>query len=62
MHTSRSTFKRVNFNMKNSDIAFYSLKQYLSLDIYMDIYRCDGGNGDSVEVFRLSSMLLSDKT
>ena len=48
--------------MKNSDIAFYSLKQYLSLDIYMDIYRCDGGNGDSVEVFRLSSMLLSDKT
>ena len=57
MHTSRSTFKRVNFNMKNSDIAFY-----LSLDIYMDIYRCDRGNGDSVEVFRLSSMLLSDKT
>ena len=48
--------------MKNTDIAFYSLKQYLSLDIYMDICRCDGGNRDSVEVFRLSSMLLNDKT
>ena len=29
-----------NFNMKNTEIAFYSFKQYLSIDIYMDIYRC----------------------
>ena len=26
--------------MKNTEIAFYSFKQYLSIDIYMDIYRC----------------------
>ena len=26
--------------MKNTEIAFYSFKPYLSLDIYMDIYRC----------------------
>ena len=26
--------------MKNTEIAFYSLKQYLSIDTYMDIYRC----------------------
>ena len=26
--------------MKNSEIAFYSFKQYLSIDIYMDIYCC----------------------
>ena len=29
-----------NFNMKNTEIAFYSFKQYLSIDIYMHIYRC----------------------
>ena len=26
--------------MKNTEIAFYPFKQYLSIDIYMDIYRC----------------------
>ena len=26
--------------MKKTEIAFYSFKQYLSIDIYMDIYRC----------------------
>ena len=40
MHTTRNTFKRKSFNMKNTEIAFYSFKQYLSIDIYMDIYRC----------------------
>ena len=25
--------------MKKTEIAFYSFKQYLSIDIYMDIYR-----------------------
>ena len=35
-----NSFKRENFNMKNTEIAFYSFKQYLSLDTYMDIYRC----------------------
>ena len=36
----RDTFKRQNLNIKNTEIAFYSFKQYLSIDIYMDIYRC----------------------
>ena len=26
--------------MKNTEIAFYSFKQYLSIDIYIDIYHC----------------------
>ena len=41
--------------MKNTEIAFYSFKQfgYLSLHI--------GGNGDLAEVFRLFSMYLKDK-
>ena len=26
--------------MKNTEAAFYSFKQYLSLDIYVDIYGC----------------------
>ena len=40
--------------MKNTEIAFYSFKQYFSIDIYMDIYRCRlKGSGDSLEVFRL---------
>ena len=26
--------------MKNTEIAFYSLKQSLLIDIYMDIYHC----------------------
>ena len=35
MHTTRSVFKRENFNMKNAETAFYSFKQfgYLSLHI-----------------------------
>ena len=36
----RDTFKRQNLNIKNTEIAFYSFKQYLSIDIYMDIYCC----------------------
>ena len=41
--------------MKNTEIAFYSFKQfgYLSLHI--------GGNGDQVEVFRLFSIYLKNK-
>ena len=33
MHTTRNTFKRENFIMenKNTEIAFYSCKQYLSI-------------------------------
>ena len=26
--------------MKKTEIAFYYFKQFLSIDIYMDIYRC----------------------
>ena len=26
--------------MNNTEIAFYSFKQYLSIDIYMDIFCC----------------------
>ena len=26
--------------MKNTEIVFHSFKQYLLIDIYMDIYRC----------------------
>ena len=33
IHTTRNTFKRENFNMKNGEIAFCSLKQYLLIDI-----------------------------
>ena len=42
--------------MKNTENAFSSIKKfgYLSLRI--------GGNGDSVEVFRLFSIYLKDKT
>ena len=42
--------------MKNTENAFSSIKKfgYLSLHI--------GGNGDSVEVFRLFSIYLKDKT
>ena len=55
MHITRNIFKRENFIMKNTETAFYSFKQfgYLSLHI--------GGNGASVEVFRLFSMYLKDK-
>ena len=49
--------------MKKTEIAFYSFKKILSVDIYMDICRCASkGNGDSLEVFRLFSMFLKDKT
>ena len=40
MHTTRNTFKRENFNTKNTEIAFYSFKQYLSMDFHIDTYRC----------------------
>ena len=26
--------------MKNTEIVFHSFKQYLLIDIYLDIYRC----------------------
>ena len=38
IRNTRNTFRREN--MKNTNIAFYYFKQYLSIDIYMDIYRC----------------------
>ena len=55
MHITRNIFKRENFIMKNTETAFYSFKQfgYLSLHI--------GGNGASVEVFRLFSLYLKNK-
>ena len=40
MHTTRNAFKKENFNMKNTEIAFYFFKQYLSIGIYTVIYRC----------------------
>ena len=40
MYAIRNTFKRENFNVKKTEIAFYSFKQFLSIDIYMDIYHC----------------------
>ena len=45
IHTTKNAFKRENFNMKNTEIAFYSFKQfgYLFLDIR--------GTGVSVEKF-----------
>ena len=33
--------------MKNTEIGFYSFKQYSSLDVYMDIYRC---TSDVIEI------------
>ena len=33
MHTTRNIFKRENFNMKNTETAFYSFKK-------LDIYHC----------------------
>ena len=41
--------------MKNSEIGFYSFKQFIYFSLHM------GGNGNSVEVFRLFSMYLKDK-
>ena len=40
MYITRNTFKRENFNMKKIEIIFYYFKQFLSIDIYMGIYRC----------------------
>ena len=57
VHTTRNAFKRGNFNMQNTEIAFYSFKQfgYLSLHI--------GGNIDSVEeVYCLFFMYLKNKS
>ena len=39
VHTTRNTFKRENSNMNNTEIVFYSVKLYLSIDIYMNICR-----------------------
>ena len=42
--------------MNNTEIVFYSFKEFGYLSLHM------GGNGDSVQVFRLFSMYLKDKT
>ena len=42
--------------MKNTEIAFYSFKQFGYSLLHI------GGNGDSVEVFCLFSMYLKNKT
>ena len=55
----RNTFKRENLNIKNNEIAFYSFKQYLSIDIYTDIYRC---TSEVMEIhLSILSMFLKDK-
>ena len=55
----RNTFKRENLNIKNTEIAFYSFKQYLSIDIYTDIYRC---TSEVMEIHvSILSMFLKDK-
>ena len=41
--------------MKNTEIAYYSFKQFGYLSMHI------GGNGNSVEVFCLSSIYLKDK-
>ena len=41
--------------MKNSEIGFYSFKQFRYFSLHI------GGNGNSVEVFCLFSMYLKDK-
>ena len=55
MHTTRNIFKRESFNMKNTETAVYSFKQFRYLSLHI------GGNGASVEVFRRFSMYLKDK-
>ena len=55
MNTTRNIFRRENFSMKNTENDFYSSKQFEYLSLHI------GGNGDSVEVFRLFSMYLKDK-
>ena len=48
--------------MKNTEIAFYSLKQYLSIDTYMDIYRCTSEVMEiRLKYFVFFSMFLKDK-
>ena len=48
--------------MKNTEIAFYSFKQYLSIDIYMNIYRCTSGVMEiHLKNFVFFSMFLKDK-
>ena len=55
MHTTRNIFKRENFNMKNTESAFYSIKQFGYLSLH------SGGNGASVELIRLFSICLKDQ-
>ena len=55
MHTTRNFFQRESFNMKNTETAFYSFKQFEYLSLHIE------GNGASVEVFRLFPMLLKEK-
>ena len=55
MNATRNVFKGENFSMKNTENDFYSSKQFEYLSLHI------GGNGDSVEVFRLFSMHLKDK-
>ena len=42
MHTTRNIFKKENFNMKNTETAFYSFKQFRNLPLHIV------GNGESV--------------
>ena len=37
---NKKTFEREKFNVKKTEITFYCFKQFLSVDIYMDIYLC----------------------
>ena len=48
--------------MKNTETAFYSFKQYLSLVIYVDIYGCTlKGMEIHLNYFIFFSMFLKDK-
>ena len=42
MHTTGNIFKTENFKMKNTEISFYSFKQFRRLSLHI------GGNGASV--------------
>ena len=49
--------------MKNTEIGFYSFKQYLPLDVYIDVYRCTSEVIMQIQLkyFRFLSMYLKHK-
>ena len=50
------------FNIKNTEIAFYSFKQNLSIDIYMNICRCTSEVMEiHLKYFVFFSIFLKDK-